>query len=393
MPDFGPRWKEIKTVGRGGQGRAFLVTDAQNPSGPQFVAKILSADPKQTARRKRIEEEIEVCKSFDHPNVVRVIDTGNTPKSGFPFFVMPFYAGRSLEDRRMPFGPPDEIFKLFAGICDGVAYVHSKNIVHRDIKPANILLDADGRPVVGDFGLCYRVDAESLTATMEVATPRWFGAPELQNGHLENPSQSADVYSLGKLLYWLFTGKAYAREQEEYEVAGRKLTEILMKRQGIQRESELRSAFAAGTIDDRLIHAGAFVEDIISKTVRYNPTDRIQSAEQLAIKVRQVSARFEAGGRALDMRLPQRCLFCGNGQYYPHEPLPPLEERLAVAQPNPRYPPPDPYKKMRDRAHAFGSLGGGVGSVAPLFLICDYCGNVQEFRLDIAQAAPGNWRP
>jgi hypothetical protein len=72
-----------------------------------------------------------------------------------------------------------------------------------------------------------KIAAESLTETQEVATARWFGAPELRNGHLDNPTAAADIYSLGKLLYWLFTGRVYDRDEQEYETEDRKLSNVL----------------------------------------------------------------------------------------------------------------------------------------------------------------------
>jgi hypothetical protein len=92
------------------------------------------------------------------------------------------------------------------------------------------------------------------------------------------------------------------------------------------------------------------------------------------------------------MRLPQRCLFCGNGQYTPLVALPSSSQRKENSSiQNPR----DIYGDMRGRARfCFGhGDGGGVGSVGPLFLICQYCGNVQEFRFDLAREAVNNWKP
>jgi serine/threonine protein kinase len=389
MPDFGSRWllAQKEPLGKGGQGQAYLVSDALDPNGPKYVAKVLSGArlTDQSQRWKRMEEEVEACKSFNHPNVVRFIDSGRTQNSQYPFFVMPFYAGKSLQERGALLGsPPVEIFGLFAGVCDGVAHAHSKGIIHRDIKPANIFVDATGQPVVGDFGLCFRFDAESLTDPMEVATARFFGAPELRNGHLENPQPSADIYSLGKLLYWLFAGRVYDRDEQEYDRADRKLPRVLAQ-----------SDFDTEANHDERMHAGAFADEVVSQTVRYRPEDRIQRADELASNVRKVLARIHAGGRALDLRLPQRCLFCGTGQYKPLAALPPIEQRLAppdltiLAQYRP-----DLYKGMRDSARqTFGHGDGGQGSLAPLFLICQQCGNVQEFRFDLALDAIKNWRP
>jgi len=208
MPDFGPRWILVERVpiGSGGQSKAYLVSDIADPS-IRCVAKVLNgaALTDQSPRWKRLEEEIAISKSFDHPNVVRVIDSGNTRQSGYPFFVMPFYSDRSLQDNKKKFTSPAEVFKIFLDVCEGTAYIHGKSVVHRDLKPANIFLD-HGRAVVGDLGICFRFEAQSLTETHEVATARWFGAPELRDGHLELLSPCADVYSLGKNPLLAFCG-------------------------------------------------------------------------------------------------------------------------------------------------------------------------------------------
>jgi serine/threonine protein kinase len=401
MPNLGPRWQLVakEPLGAGGQGNAFRVRHAQGPDGNEYVAKVLKGAKltEQSPRWKRLEEEIEVSRSFNHPNVVHVIDSGRTAGSGYPFYVMPFYSGLSLREYRSKLRSPLDVFTLFAGICDGVAYVQSRNIVHRDLKPENIFVDAtNGHPIVGDFGLCFRFDAESLTETREVAAARWFGSPELRNGHLEKPSYSADTYSLGKLLYWLFTGDVYDRDEQEYDIDHRKLSQRFLHGEGLNLATnaiEVRDPYYS-VRDNGLIHAGAFADDIVSETVRYRPEDRIQYANELPPNVRRAMARFQAGGRALDLRLPQRCLFCASGDYIPLEPLPPADKRLAAADPT-RLPSerPDLYARMRGQArHHFGTSDGGQGSVGPLILICNHCGNAQQFRLDLNVKCVRNWK-
>lgn len=134
MPDFGPRWllRQKDPLGKGGQGHAYPVSEAQNPNSQSYVAKLLNG-PKltdQSPRWKRLEQEIDVCRSFDHPHVVRVVDSGHTQHSRYPYFVMPFYSGGSLQEGRGRFQSPLGIFRLFADICDGLAYVHTKGVVH-----------------------------------------------------------------------------------------------------------------------------------------------------------------------------------------------------------------------------------------------------------------------
>jgi|HubBroStandDraft_1064217.scaffolds.fasta_scaffold86082_2 serine/threonine protein kinase len=143
MPDFGERWKalEREPVGGGGQARVYRVRDAQTEA--VCAAKVLNA-PKcdaTSARWKRIEAEIEVAKTFDHCNVIRVLDAGHTSGSGYPFYVMPFYKNGSLAFETWRSSGPIMLLQRFAEICDGVAHVHSKEAIHHRIQGHPCVLD------------------------------------------------------------------------------------------------------------------------------------------------------------------------------------------------------------------------------------------------------------
>lgn len=277
MPDFGARWRlvEPKPIGKGGQSHAYLVRDAEATPEKRYVAKLFNG-PSDAKRRERLEREIAVCREFDHPNVVRFVDAGETETSKYPFLVIPFYEYGSLEDFKISLpNDPVEILSFFAKICDGVAHVHGKSIIHRDIKPANIFVGGNREPVVGDFGISFRDQGDRITERQEVAAPRWYGAPELRNGYLENPLPSADVYSLGKLLYWLFTGEVYDREEQDYGRPDRRLAGVL----------------------DRFVAAYSFVDQIIDAAVQFEPEKRkIAGAKNFAgIVARQSIASMLVG--------------------------------------------------------------------------------------------------
>jgi hypothetical protein len=132
--------------------------------------------------------------------------------------------------------------------------------------------------------------------------------------------------------------------------------------------------------------------------VRYAPQQRFASAGLLANRMRQVIDRLKAGGRPLNLssHIPQRCAWCAAGGYKPLAPLPRREQRIT--DPDPRrlpYERPDIYKSMRDEAEyrAGFKVGGGVGSGAPLILICQHCGHQQIFRLDLVPSAAKEWKP
>lgn len=383
MPDFGARWLLVdpKPIGKGGQSHAYLVRDGDGNPGDRYVAKVLNGvdDP---VRRRRLDSEIEKCREFDHPNVVRFVDAGHTVTSNYPFLVLPYYEHRSLEEFRAELhNDPIEILSFFARICDGVAHVHAKRVVHRDIKPANIFVSGERQPVVGDFGISYRDAEDRLTRQREVVAPRWFGAPELRNGYLESPTPSADIYSLGKLLYWLFTGEVYDHEEQEY--GQKKLADVL----------------------DRAVPAYSFVDRLIDATVRYEAKDRkISEAKVFAGAIRGTIQRIKAGGHVLDLNVPQRCIFCGQGTYRAAHDTVPLQPAMRPADKWPTvekrrsppradvhpFNPQDMYLTMRDVADLVVGRRYGI----PLLLVCDYCGNVQYFRLDLAPDGHGeHWLP
>ena len=101
MPDFGSRWvlAEKEPLGAGGQGSAYLVLDKSDAAGRRYVAKVLKGGnlTQESPRWQRLEEEIRVGTTFNHPNVVRIIEAGHTAGSGYPFYVMPFYSRGSLQ--------------------------------------------------------------------------------------------------------------------------------------------------------------------------------------------------------------------------------------------------------------------------------------------------------
>jgi eukaryotic-like serine/threonine-protein kinase len=161
------------------------------------------------ARNARFAREVAALRALSHPNVVRYIDADlSGPK---PYLVMEYCEGRSLADvEHRLVGDPLAALDLFVQICDGVAAAHERGIVHRDLKPANVLLrGTSGQAVVADFGIVYLADNERLTATAEAVGARHFIAPELADGRSDSVDPRSDVYSLGKLLYWLLAGRSF----------------------------------------------------------------------------------------------------------------------------------------------------------------------------------------
>ena len=197
MGDFPPEWELVSDLPEGGQAHTFVVRRAGASDSRLYVLKRL----KNPKRDDYFEREIQACLSLDHPNVLKVVEHGRTPK-GKAFLITEYCVGGSLE--KMPkFDSPSNGLRFFQQIVAGVAsaHAHKPPIYHLDLKPENILL-RDGAPVVGDFGICFIQD-DQVTLTKE--GPRgsmYYCAPELRNPKLTGNPQpaAADVYSLWKVL-------------------------------------------------------------------------------------------------------------------------------------------------------------------------------------------------
>src|SRR5207248_7219883 len=103
---------------------------------------------------------------------------------------------------------PRRIVRLMAKVARAVQYAHEQGILHRDLKPGNILLDGHGEPMVSDFGLAKWLDSTSeLTQTLAIFGTPGYIAPEQASGSADKITPAADVYSLGAILFQLFTGQ------------------------------------------------------------------------------------------------------------------------------------------------------------------------------------------
>ena len=194
-------------LGEGGAGRVYAVNDS---SGREWAVKCLAPENVTTERRKRFKNELVFCQRMDHPNIVRVVDTGVIEIKGVkcPFYVMPRYA----QTLRARIGKiqPNQAMKLFSSILDGVEAAHLRGVWHRDLKPENILLDSAGESlVIADFGIAHFEEEAIHTAVATQVASRManiqYASPE-QRQRGSKVDHRADVYALGLMLNELFTG-------------------------------------------------------------------------------------------------------------------------------------------------------------------------------------------
>jgi len=156
---------------------------------------------------QRFYVEAQAAAALDHPGVVPIYEIGE--HGGQHYFSMGLVEGQNLAER-LSSGPlqPRKAAELTRKVAEAVAYAHAQGVIHRDLKPANVLLDENDQPRITDFGLAKRVEADGgLTDTGSVlGTPNYM-PPEQASGKSGLVGPTADVYSLGAILYALLAGR------------------------------------------------------------------------------------------------------------------------------------------------------------------------------------------
>jgi tetratricopeptide (TPR) repeat protein len=201
------RYELLGELARGGAG---VVYRAKDPLGGREVALkvLLRGQGASEHERRRFVRETQAMTKLAHPNLVAPFHVGE--HNGLPYLVMELLPGGTLQDRLQTSGPlpPVEAAEIAAQLADALDHAHRQGVIHRDIKPANVLLDAEGRPRLTDFGLAKDLQA-SLSALSRsgafMGTPG-FWPPEQAQGRLADLGPHSDVYALGATLFALLTG-------------------------------------------------------------------------------------------------------------------------------------------------------------------------------------------
>ncbi len=221
---LGGRYRIVGRLGRGGMGEVYRADDLKlgQPVALKFLPPDVDRDP---ALLTQLHTEVRMARQVSHPNVCRVYDIDEV--DGHTFLSMEYVDGEDLSSllRRIGRYPQDRGLELARQICAGLAAAHERGVVHRDFKPANVMVDGTGKARITDFGLA-GLAGEALRA----GTPAYMAPEQLAGGEV---TPRSDIYSLGLVLYEIFTGQR--------ALEGRNLAELIHKREqsGITPPSEI----------------------------------------------------------------------------------------------------------------------------------------------------------
>ena len=207
LPQALGRYVVEQAIGRGSMGAVLLARD---PAIDRRVAvKLIQTSvqltpPEWEKYKERFYREARAAGKLLHQGIVAIFDVGHTVE-GIPFIVMEYVEGRTLaalaQDKELPL---EQVLRLSRECLDALEYAHSQGVVHRDLKPANIMITADGRPKIMDFGVAHVVGSQMTQADEILGSPHFMAPEQLGKGKVD---QRTDLFAFGVVLYWMLTGQ------------------------------------------------------------------------------------------------------------------------------------------------------------------------------------------
>jgi predicted Ser/Thr protein kinase len=204
-PSF-PNLEIVEMIGQGGMGVVYkaLQKNLNRTVALKVLSPRFSDDPEFLERFTR---EAQALAQLSHPNIVAIHDSGIHDR--VPYLVMEYVEGRSLrallQSREITVA---QVLDLIPQLCDALQYAHGRGVVHRDIKPENILVDAQGRVKIADYGLAKLAGAQDTRLTKTgytMGTPHYMAPEQVENS--SEVDHRADIYSLGVIFYEMLTGE------------------------------------------------------------------------------------------------------------------------------------------------------------------------------------------
>jgi len=307
---------------------------------PQYAVKFLNNPTADSLNR--FGAETQALMNLDDPHIIKIYDyksempppetdeedeaeeEGEEKQPPYPpFYVMEYIEGHTLKTKaefeKIYEGNEHEALALIVEIASALKNAHNAGIVHRDLKPENILISDDGTPIIIDFGICQVIDGKRHNLTGKEAPSEFFMPPELSVAQINEGDVCGanDIYSLGKLLYYLISG-------------GKQLPHDWHRRE----EWDLRSKYESKQMDS--------VYKILDKTLTPSVIERVQTIDQLLNTMKD------------DLVGGAQCTFCKDGNYRELN-----DEATSKLWP--------------------GSRDPEMIGYTPRLFVCDKCGNMQYF--------------
>jgi eukaryotic-like serine/threonine-protein kinase len=266
------RYRLDTPIARGGMATVYAATDTRldRPVAVKVMRPGLADDPEFVERFAR---EARAAARLSSPEVVAVHDQGTDAATGTAYLVMERVSGGTLRDVLHSEGalPPARALDLLEPVLVALAAAHAAGLVHRDVKPENVLLSADGRVKVADFGLARAIETSAVTATTGVllGTVAYLAPEQVEHGRTDTRT---DVYAAGILLFELLTGAPPYASQSPMTVAYRHVHD------DVPPPSRLVEGVPAG------------LDDLVVRATRRDPAARPLDAGAFLAELRAVRA-------------------------------------------------------------------------------------------------------
>lgn len=273
-------WRIVGVVGRGGMGAVYAVERSDGAYAQRAALKLIRASADTPAARERFLRERQILAQLQHPNIATLLD-GGISAEGEPYFVMELVDGvpidRWCDERGL--GLRERVL-LFLQALDAVRFAHRNLVVHRDLKPSNLLVDADGRVKLLDFGIAKQLVDADATATMDRALTFHYASPEQL--HDAPITTASDIWQLGVILYRLLSG-AHPFGLDHATPVAKQLRQL-------EHEPEplTRSAAQAGT--EQAAQRGGLTPDSLARALRGNLAQIVQTCLRRDPEARYASA-------------------------------------------------------------------------------------------------------
>jgi beta-lactam-binding protein with PASTA domain/tRNA A-37 threonylcarbamoyl transferase component Bud32 len=325
---FNNRYRLDRKLGEGGMAMVYCGTDIllRRRVAIKVLREQYAADAEFV---RRFYQEAESAAKLSHPNIVNTFDVGHQDETYF--IVMELVDGPSLAEIIAADGqlPEPVAIDYATQIASGLAYAHRQGLLHRDIKPANILVTKDDVVKLSDFGIARAVSQHTMALTKPglVMGSVYYISPEQAQEH--EIHETADLYSLGVVLYQMLTGALPYTGESPVTVALKHIGDPVP------------------TIDVRASGISPALAAIVNRLLQKKPEHRFQSASELATALREARERPTIAGYRIADDAPTQAQRSQGGRTLPPR-RSPLPDRPYVAE--------DDWERPRRRAWLFPAM-------------------------------------